>query len=210
MLLNQRQAKKLLNKYYIKFVKTISFQKIDEIREKINFPAVLKIDSPEVLHKTELGLVFMDIDDLRELKKRVWEAEKIIKVKGIKNYSFILQEQLSGIELIMGMKRDKTFGTVILFGLGGILTEVIEEVSTRIAPLKKTDCENMIEETKAKKLLGGFRNLPQIKKKDLVDMLLKLSEMSLKETEIKEIDFNPLIANDSGLVVVDARVIKNV
>jgi acyl-CoA synthetase (NDP forming) len=133
----------------------------------------------------------------------------ILKMHNIKNYNFIVQEMFKGQELIIGMKRDKTFGPVILLGLGGIFVEVIKDFSMRIAPLTKKDSYDMIEELKGKKLLEGYRGKKKISKDAIVDILMKLSNLSIKEKDISEIDFNPVMINDKEACVVDARMMNN-
>src|SRR3989344_6130051 len=127
------------------------------------------------------------------LSSSLHTAQTILEMHMIKDYSFVLQETARGHEVIMGMKRDRAFGPVIIFGLGGIFDEVIKDVSTRIAPLTKEMAAEMIEEIKGAKILRGYRN----------------TKPANKEKHIQEIDFNPVIANEKEAVVVDARMITD-
>ena len=209
MLLNQKQAQQLLNKYSIKFPETLVFRTYNEIADKnIAYPCVLKVDSPQVMHKTELGLVFIDVTLIEELKQDIAKAEAILKEKQIIDYNFVLQEKLTGAEFIMGMKSDPTFGKVIVFGLGGIFVELIKDISMKIAPLEKKDCIDMIESTKAKKFIEGYRGFPKANKDKIIDLLLKLSKMAINEKNLVEIDFNPVIVNEKEAYVADARIIS--
>ncbi len=209
MLLNQKEALDILIKYNIAFPQTAIFLDRGDISNlKINYPVALKIDSPEIMHKSDMGGVFTDISSSVELWKKVEILEQRLKEKQIKEYKFVLQEMVKGTEFIIGMKSDKTFGKVIVFGLGGVFVEVLKDVSMRIAPLSIKDCKEMMDEIKGKKLLEGFRNNPAVNKEKIIELLLKVSQLSLKEKEISEIDFNPVIANEKTALVVDARIIR--
>jgi acyl-CoA synthetase (NDP forming) len=111
-----------------------------------------------------------------------------------------------GLEIIMGMFKDAQFGPVLMFGLGGILVEVLKDVSFRIVPLTKRDASEMIKDIKGQKLLEGYRGQEPANIPYLEDMLLRLSEFVDKTPEIKEIDFNPVFAYQDGAVIVDARI----
>ena len=203
MLLSQPQALKLLRKYSIKYPKTVILSKAIQI---LKYPVVLKVDSPKVLHKTDAGLVFTGLKSKAEVRKKVKEAETILKKLKVKDYNFVLQETAKGVEVIVGMKRDPSFGPVIMFGLGGVLVEVVKDVSMRIAPLKRKDCFEMINEVQGKKLLEGYRGMPKVNKEKLVQLLMKVSKLAMKE-DLAEIDLNPVMVNEKSAVVVDARMI---
>ncbi|MFH2020804.1 MAG: acetate--CoA ligase family protein [archaeon] len=206
MLLEQKKVQSLLNTYKIAYVPTLVINNTLPSK-KLKFPVVLKVDSKEVIHKSDLGLVFTNIMNLNEIGRKMKTATTILKMHGIKDYSFLIQEMIQGTELIIGMKRDKTFGPVIMLGLGGVFVEVMKDISMRIAPVSKFECYSMIEELKGKKLLSGYRGSKPVNKEKIVDIMLRLSALSLKETNIEEIDFNPVMADDKNAVVVDARVI---
>ena len=151
-LVNQRKAIQLLKKYSLKLPKTVILDKPDFTKINLKFPVVLKIDSPEVVHKSDFGLVTTGIISVPDVRKSIDWAITILKMYGIKEYRFVLQETVKGQEFLIGMKRDPTFGPVIMFGLGGVFVEIMKDVSMRIAPLTKKDCKEMINEIKAKKL----------------------------------------------------------
>lgn len=198
-MLSYKDSSSLLRRYGIPMPKTYSTTP--------NFPVVLKVDSPEVIHKTDLGLVKVGIKTKQELEESMAQMKQVLMKNAVKNYSFIIQEQVKGIELVMGMKKDPSFGPVILFGLGGIYVEVLNDVSMRIAPLSKKDCLFMINEIKSSKILDGYRNSPKVDTSVIIETLLKLSSLVMKEKNIAELDFNPVIVNGSRLYVADVRII---
>ena len=206
MLLQQKEVLILLQKYSILYPKTVIIKTVSDI-DKFSYPAVLKIDSPEVSHKSDLGLVITDIKNSSEAKQKLKLCEDKLKKYNINDYRFILQKQIEGQEIIIGMKRDPIFGPAILFGLGGVFVEVLKDYSMRIAPLSRKDCLDMINEIKGKKILSGFRNIPAVNKEKIISLLLKISKLAMNETEILEIDFNPVMINRNAEVV-DARIIK--
>ncbi|NTV24434.1 MAG: hypothetical protein HGA85_08800, partial [Nanoarchaeota archaeon] len=134
MLLTQICAMDLLKKYEIDFPKTAVIRDSSELW-KLSFPGpyVLKVDSPDAIHKTDLGLVFVGVEH-DEVKEKIELLEKKISENKIGEHSFLIQEKVKGAEFLIGMKRDSAFGPVIVFGMGGILVEVIKDVSMRIAP----------------------------------------------------------------------------
>lgn len=209
MLVEQKKASELLRKYSIPQPKTIIFKE-EFFDKKINYPVVLKVDSPDIIHKSDFGVIFLNLKNQEELNRALKTEMTILKMHNIKNYKFIVQEMFKGQELIIGMKRDKTFGPVILLGLGGIFVEVLKDVSMRVAPVSKKDCYEMIDELKGKKLFEGYRNIEPINKESIVDILMKLSKLSISEKEIVEIDFNPVMINKTNACVVDARMITDV
>ncbi len=206
MLLQQKEVLILLQKYSILYPKTTIIKTVSDI-DKFTYPAVLKIDSPEVSHKSDLGLVITDIKNSSEAKQKLKVCEDKLKKYNINDYRFLLQKQIEGQEIIIGMKRDPIFGPAILFGLGGVFVEVLKDYSIRIAPLSRKDCLDMISEIKGKKILSGFRNIPAINKEKIISLLLKISKVAMNERDIMEIDFNPVMINRYAEVV-DARIIK--
>ncbi len=205
MLFRQKEVLVLLKKYSISFPKTTIIKTISDI-DNFRYPAVLKIDSPEVVHKSDLGLVIF-VRNSSDTKQQLKLLENKLKKYDIKDYRFILQKKVEGQEIIVGMKRDPIFGPAILFGLGGVFVEVLKDYSIRIAPLSKKDCLDMINEIKGKKLLSGFRNFPGVNKEKIIALLLKISRLAMNEKDIMEIDFNPVMINKNAEVV-DARIIK--
>lgn len=208
--MNQDESIRILKKYSIKIPKTLIFKTHSISSINLKFPLVLKIDSKKIIHKSDMGLVYVNINSISELNRHVKTAVMILKMHNITDYEFVVQEMIRGQEILIGMKTDDTFGKVILFGLGGIFVEVLKDVSMRIAPLSKKDCLDMISEIKGKVLLEGYRNIKKVNIQKIIELLLKISKLSLNEKFIKEIDFNPVIVDEKSATVVDARMIKNV
>ena len=169
--------------------------------KKTGYPLVLKVLSPLATHKTDLGLVKTGIRDEKELDK-AW-AE--LAAKKIKREGVLVQKQLAGVEVVAGIKRDPQFGPVLMFGLGGIFVELLKDVSFRIAPVGKNDARGMMKEIKGYKVLLGFRSQKAVDLDKLTGILLSLSELSLREKDVKEVDLNPIIANEKGAWVADPR-----
>jgi acyl-CoA synthetase (NDP forming) len=208
MMLPAAEAMELLKKYSIPYPKTIVIEKSQKPITKIKYPVVLKVDSPDVIHKSDLGVVFIGLKTQSELEDKILVANQILSRKNITDYHFIVQEMIKGTEIIIGMKRDRIFGPIIVFGLGGIFVELLKDISMRVAPITKKDSIEMINEIKAARLLEGYRNSPKVNKEKLADLLVKISHLSIKEKTILEIDFNPVIVNEDIALVADARFIN--
>ena len=205
VLLDLLQSKRLLEKYGIKFAKgelAGNEKQLEGACKKIGFPIAVKIYSPKISHKTDIGGIKLNIQNLEETKKAFSQLRRIPGFKGA-----YLQKMLSGTEIIIGGKRDAQFGPVVLFGLGGIYVELLKDVSVRVCPLAEKDAEEMIGEIKGYSLLSGARgkqkaNIPEIK-----SYLLNVSKLMIKE-KIIELDINPLFAFGNEVLAVDARVVK--
>ena len=200
------ECEKLLKKFnFASYSKIKELKELKEVVEFLGFPIVLKVLSKNALHKTDFGLV--KICRNKEEIDECWFGllNNIQKLK-LKEYKIIAQEFIKGIEVFAGIKRDETFGHIILFGLGGIFVEVLRDVSIRVCPISKKDAKEMIEEIKGKKILFGYRgmkaNINFLKK-----FLVKLSKVPLKYENIQELDINPLIINEKEGKIVDCRII---
>lgn len=171
---------------------------------EIGYPVVLKGCSDIVTHKTEMGMVKLKLSSDDEVK----QAYDEIMGKGVQLDGVLVQEMVKGErEFVIGLTRDPQFGPCVMFGLGGIFTEVLKDVSFRIAPLSEVDAEEMIDEIKTKKLLDEFRGSPAADRKALVKALIGIGQLGLEREDIAEIDVNPLIIAGSRPVAVDALVI---
>jgi acetyl-CoA synthetase (ADP-forming) len=171
---------------------------------EIGYPVVLKGCSDIVTHKTEMGMVKLKLSSDDEVK----QAYDEIMGKGVQLDGVLVQEMVKGErEFVIGLTRDPQFGPCVMFGLGGIFTEVLKDVSFRIAPLSEVDAEEMIDEIKTKKLLDEFRGSPAADRKALVKALMGIGQLGLEQEDIAEIDVNPLIIAGSRPVAVDALVI---
>ncbi len=170
--------------------------------DRLGYPVALKILSPEVIHKTDVGGVALDLAGPEAVRET---AEEML-LRAPKGASLMVQRMVEGgVEVILGGKQDPTFGPVVMFGLGGIYVEVLEEVSFRVAPLTRADAEAMIDEVRSSRLLEGVRGRPPVDREGLVRALLALSRMLVDHPRLLEIDVNPLIVSPEGVVAVDAR-----
>jgi len=181
-----------------------------EIAEKIGYPVVLKVSSPNILHKTDVGGVKLNLKNAEEVYNAFVDITINVKrfmpnayIKGVTVYEMIT----GGKEVILGVSYDTTFGHMLMFGLGGIYVEVLKDVSFRIAPLTKEEAYEMIEEIKGAKILEGVRGEPPYDKENIVDKILRLSQLVTDFPIIKEIDINPYVVKHQGGVALDARMI---
>lgn len=198
-----------LKKFGISVSKSYLTNNIKEalvLSKKMKFPLALKIISPDVLHKTDAGGVIKCINQ-EDIVKAYYKILSIAKEKKAHLEGVLIQEYIIGNEVIIGIKKDSTFGHIILFGLGGVYTEVLKDVSLRVCPLNKKEALRMINEIKNIKILEGYRKQKPVNKNVLSGILVKISHISLKYKNISELDINPLIANGSSIKAVDARMI---
>ena len=175
-----------------------------EAAERMGFPVVLKGCSAELAHKTEAGMVALNINSPEQVA-RVFD-ELIGKVK---NLDGILVEKMvrGNREFVIGLTRDSSFGPCVMFGLGGIFTEALKDVTFRVAPLTREDALEMIDEIKTKKLLGEFRGSPAVDREALAKALVGVGDLGVRYDAIAEIDINPLIVCGDKPVAVDALVV---
>jgi acyl-CoA synthetase (NDP forming) len=180
------------------------------LAKKLGFPVALKIVSPDVIHKSDSGGVVLGLNNatqVGEAYSKIISAVKKhypkAKIQGVS----VQKMAKPGVEVIVGMTKDAQFGPVLMFGLGGILVEVLKDVAFRIVPLTKRDAHEMIKEIKGYPLLEGYRGQEPADIPFLEDLLLKVSDFVDKNPEIKELDLNPIFAYKNRAVAVDARVI---
>ena len=170
----------------------------------IGFPVVLKGSSPALTHKTEMGMVLMNLED----RKEAAQAYDTLMEKGIDLDGVLIQKMVKGKrEFVIGLTRDPQFGPCVMFGIGGIFTEAMKDVSFRVAPLSEEDAQEMISEIRAVKLLNAFRGEGEVNKDILVKALVGIGNLGMAYDEIAEIDINPLIVTEGRPVAVDALVI---
>ena len=179
---------------------------------EIGFPVVMKIVSPDIVHKVDVGGVRLNLQKDADVKKAYNELISQVKAtrQSAKIWGVLIQEMVrNGKETILGMKRDPHFGPLLMFGLGGIYVEVFRDVIFRIAPIKELSARNMIEGIKGARLLKGFRGEPPSDVEAIVQSLQRLSQLVIDFPEIKEMDINPLIVHPAGFgaSVVDARIL---
>lgn len=196
--LNFRKSLALLKKYKIKFVE-FKVIKTEKDLDGVKYPIVLKVFSEKIVHKTDKGGVILD---LRNKEEAIRAFEKLKKI----SQKVLMQPMLSQKqEVIIGVKKDLQFGPVIMFGLGGIFVEVIKDISFRVCPVSKKDALEMIKEIKSYKVLTGLRGKQSVSINALADIIVKLSELALKE-KVEEIDLNPVMVSNKGAFVVDVRI----
>ncbi|MEI6532648.1 MAG: acetate--CoA ligase family protein [Candidatus Roizmanbacteria bacterium] len=174
------------------------------LAKALGFPLVAKINSDLITHKTEVKGVWLDIKSEDELSMAFLELQKIGREK---KSQVILQKMLSGYEVFVGIKRDATFGPVVIIGTGGIYTELYRDIAYRVLPVKKIDFDMMLRETHLQQLFDGFRGKPTVSSDPLFQLISALGACIERFNDIKEIDLNPVIVSPLGVTIVDARII---
>jgi len=168
---------------------------------KLGYPVVMKVMSPDILHKSDAGCVKVGIKDEDELRKAYEELMR--NAKRYKNdaeiHGILVQKMAEkGLETILGVIKDQQFGHVVMFGLGGIFVEVLRDVSFRVTPLRRSDAKEMIDELRTSKILYGIRGRPPYDVDFLVEVILRLSEFVETHPEIVELDINPFVVYEKG------------
>lgn len=212
-LLTEVESKQVLEKAGIGIVKArlaASAAEAVATAKEIGFPIVLKVASPDIVHKSDIGGVKVGLANATQVGKAYREIMAAVKKKEPKARIHGVSVQpmaRPGVEVIIGMTKDAQFGPVLMFGLGGILVEILKDVSFRIVPLEKKDAREMIHDIKGYPVLEGYRGQPPSDVAALEDMIMKVSAFVEKTPEIKELDLNPVFAYNKGAVAVDARVV---
>lgn len=212
-LLTEIESKSLLRAAGINVVETrlaTSREEALAISRQLHFPVVMKIASPDIVHKNDVGGVKLGIRTALQAGKAYDEIMASVKARqpAARIQGVTVQKMARpGVEVIIGMSTDPQFGPVIMFGLGGVWVELIKDVSLRIAPLTARDAREMISEIKGYPLLTGYRGQPPVDLGSLEDCLLKISAFAEKNPEVRELDLNPVFAYPDGALAVDARVI---
>lgn len=211
--LTEIEAKKILAEAGINCTETqLAATREDAVAtaEQIGYPVVLKISSVDITHKSDAGGVKVNLKDRAAVETAYDDIMAAARAKfpdaDIEGISVQGMARM-GIEIIMGMIKDASFGPVVMFGLGGVLVEVLKDVSFRIVPIEAADAEEMTSEIQGRKLLEGYRGQDPADIPYLQDMLVKLSDFVDRTPGIEEIDMNPVFAYKEGAVVVDARII---
>jgi acetyltransferase len=182
-----------------------------KLADKLGYPVVMKVYSPQITHKSDVGGVAINLQcketvkqEYKDMIKRVKEKKPKAEIIGVTIQKMI---ENKGVELIIGSKKDPVFGSAILFGMGGVYTELFKDKAIGFPPLNQILAQRIIEKTKAYELLRGFRNLPPVNMQKVEETLVSFSQMIIDNPEIEEIDINPLIATRDDLIAVDARII---
>lgn len=202
--LAENEVKDLMKAYGIRTTNYKLVNKLEDLENLgLKFPVALKVCSNKILHKTDVGGVKLGIKDMSDLEKTFKEFKK----KFPKENLLVDQMEEKGVEIIIGLVQDPTFGLSIMCGIGGIFTELYKDVAFRIIPIDKYDSVQMIEEIKGKKLLEGFRNM-KANKELVIDLLLKVSKIGQELIEhIDQMDLNPVFVYENDICVVDAKLI---
>lgn len=214
-LLAEVEAKEVLREAGVPVNETFTAGSREEavsLSVKLGFPVALKVLSRDVLHKTEAGGVELNIASPEQVEKaydRIMatarEKYPQARIEGVS-----VQKMVGGgTEVIIGMTKDPQFGPMLMFGLGGILVEVLKDVSFRIIPLAEADARDMITEIKGYPMLRGFRGSAPVNEEALAEVLMRLSGFIERHPEIEEMDINPLFATEKGVLAADARMVLN-
>jgi len=178
--------------------------------ERLGYPVVLKVVSPDVLHKSDMGGVVVGLEGaeqvragVEQIRENIHAAVPSARITGV----LVCQQAPPGLEIIVGTLDDSTFGPTVMFGLGGIFAEILKDVSFRIAPLERCDAEEMIQETRGYPLLTGARGQAALDVEALVALLLGVSRLVMDRGDITELDLNPVRLYEQGLLVLDARIL---
>ena len=200
----ENKVKDMLRSYGIS---TTTYQVIQTEKDlnklMVRFPVALKVCSPKILHKTDVGGVRLNIQNIEELKKAFKEFRKKFPTEDL----LVDQMEEKGVEIIIGLVQDPTFGLSIMCGIGGIFTELYKDVSFRVVPIDDYDAHQMIEELAGKKLLEGFRGM-KANKQLVIDLVLKVSKLGEELIDkIDQMDLNPVFVYEKRICVVDAKLI---
>jgi len=211
----ETESRQVLAAYGIPIAKgTFVIKKDDAVKaaQKIGFPIVMKVVSQDILHKTEAGAVAVGLKTVEEVQQAFDTLQKNARAykKGARISGILVQEMVSGTEVIVGGIKDTQFGPTVMFGVGGILVELMKDVTFRVAPVSKVDVTEMIHEIKGYKLLQGFRGKKPVSENAISNVLLKVSQLMQENPQIKELDINPLFVNENDAKVADVRIILEV
>ena len=180
--------------------------------KKIGFPLVMKVVSPQILHKTDVGGVKVGIDNTADVKKTFNDMHgRLSKEKGVEVKGILLEKMVpKGVELIVGIQNDPQFGPVIMVGMGGIMTEVMKDVAFRMLPITASDAKSMLGQLKGVELLKGFRGSKPVDIDMVAKMLVKIGKLGVENADyIDSIDFNPVVVYPKSHQIVDAKIILN-
>ncbi|MFH0787515.1 MAG: acetate--CoA ligase family protein [Pseudomonadota bacterium] len=207
--LSEYESKKLLGLYGIPITKEALARSAAEaaaLAAEMGYPVVLKGCSPELLHKSDLGAVEIGLKNAGEVQEAY---RRIVDLVAMPLDGVLVQEMIRGQrELVLGLSRDPQFGPCVMFGLGGVLTEIINDTVFRVAPLEIVDAQEMLEELRAKAILDRFRGQAAADRETICRSLMALGRIGLENEAIAEIDINPLIIDPEGRVkAVDALVV---
>ena len=206
--LSEFESKQVLSAYGIPVTKEKTATTIEEavsVATAIGYPVVLKASGEKLQHKTELDLIRLDLKDASQVRQAFTD---LTEKSTIPITEVLIQQMLRGNrELLAGLKRDSQFGPCVVFGLGGILAEILDDVSIRVAPITTFDAMDMMENIRGKKILESFRGQPPVDRNALAELLIALGRIGLENNAVGEIDINPIKLIEGHPVAVDALVV---
>ncbi|MEA1945748.1 MAG: acetate--CoA ligase family protein [Thermodesulfobacteriota bacterium] len=207
-LLSEYESKQILSAYQIPVTREFLVNTESELihaANEIGYPLVLKGSSEDIMHKTEQNLVRVDIRNDHEAKIAFKDITSVLNGA---DTAVLVQELVKGQrELVIGMIRDRQFGASVMFGLGGIFTEILEDVAFRIAPLDKRDALDMMEEIRGRRILENIRGMEAADLDQLGEILIQVGKIGIENDIIKEIDINPVIISEGKGIAADAMIV---
>ena len=212
--ITEELSKGILERYRVsvpQYALATTAKEAAEAARKMGFPLVMKVVSPKILHKTDVGGVKVGITKISDVKKTFADMHKRLAKKDSQFKGILLEKMVPpGVELIVGVQNDPQFGPVIMAGMGGIMTEVMKDVAFRMLPITIQDAQSMLDELRGAALLGGFRGSEPIDTRMVSKMLVKVGKMAMDNADyINSIDFNPVVVYPKSYYVVDAKIILN-
>lgn len=213
--LDEQAGKALLARYGVAVPLSVIVAGADEVAQKmkpLKFPVVVKVMSPDILHKSDAGGVKVGLKSAAEVEGAIRTMMQQPAIAAVRIDGFLIEEMApAGQEMVIGGLRDPQFGPLVMVGLGGIFVEVLADVSFRICPITRLDAQEMLAELKGAAILKGARGRKPVSQEAIIDVLLKVGGenglLTQHAADIKEADINPLIVSDAGAVAVDARFI---
>ncbi|MEE4264255.1 MAG: acetate--CoA ligase family protein [Desulfobacteraceae bacterium] len=207
--LTEYESKQVLASYNLPVTREELVSNPDDLLKaanQIGYPLVIKGCSAQIAHKTEMGLIRVDVRNAEEATAAFREISAAMNGAG--DGAVLVQQMVKGPrELVVGLTRDAQFGPCVMFGLGGIFTEVLKDTVFRVAPLEKQDAFDMMQEIRASKILGAIRGMAAADKDMLAEMLITVGRIGIENDRIQEIDINPVIISGGKPVAVDALVV---
>jgi len=200
--MNEYEAKKFLKKYGINIPPGTLIRTPEEVESiDLNYPLVAKVVRDDIIHKSDVGGVILNIRNEDELRNAIRKINQKFDAPAL------VEEMQKGVEIIVGVLKDSTFGHAIMFGLGGIFTEVFRDVTFRVIPITDKDAELMLSEIRGKKILEGYRGI-KVNREAIIDLLLSVSKLVEENPQIEGMDLNPVLAREKDCVVLDAKIIE--
>jgi acetyl-CoA synthetase (ADP-forming) len=209
----ETEAKSICMEYAIpvtKFKLAKNEKEAVKFAEGLGFPVVLKIVSPDIIHKSDAGGVMLNLKSKFEVQEAYGKIlENVKKYKATAKIAGVIVQEMApqSVEVIVGAIKDPQFGQTLMFGLGGVFVELLKDVTFRVAPITREDAQEMVTEVKAYPLLKGYRNTPPADIDAIINILLNTSRLVMDNPQIKELDLNPIMAYEKGAKTVDARII---